>query len=54
VIAVPGDPLRDITAVQKVSFVMKEGQVYRRGPEPPAPPSSRSGRRTCSIPRPAP
>src|SRR6267143_775942 len=37
VIAVPGDPLRDITAVQKVSFVMKEGQVYRRGPEPPAP-----------------
>ncbi|HXO16202.1 MAG TPA: amidohydrolase family protein, partial [Steroidobacteraceae bacterium] len=38
VIAVPGDPLRDITAVQKVSFVMKEGQVYRRGPEPPAPP----------------
>src|SRR6267143_102152 len=22
---------------QKVSFVMKEGQVYRRGPEPPAP-----------------
>ena len=39
VIAVPGDPLRDITAVQKVSFVMKEGQVYRRGPEPPAPPA---------------
>ncbi|HXL40634.1 MAG TPA: amidohydrolase family protein [Myxococcales bacterium] len=38
VIAVPGDPLRDITAVQKVSFVMKEGQVYRRGPEAPAPP----------------
>src|SRR6267142_435364 len=37
VIAVPGDPLRDITAVKKVSFVMKEGQVYRRGPEPPAP-----------------
>jgi imidazolonepropionase-like amidohydrolase len=38
IIAVPGDPLRDITAVQKVSFVMKEGQVFRRGPETPAPP----------------
>ena len=30
VIAVPGDPLRDITAVQKVAFVMKGGVVYKR------------------------
>ncbi len=38
VIAVPGDPLRDIAAVQKVSFVMKGGQVFRQG-ERPRPPS---------------
>lgn len=30
VIAVPGDPLRDISALQRVSFVMKGGVVYRR------------------------
>jgi imidazolonepropionase-like amidohydrolase len=30
VIAVPGDPLRDISALQKVSFVMKGGVVYKR------------------------
>jgi len=29
VIAVPGDPLADITATQKVLFVMKDGVVYR-------------------------
>ncbi|MGE5694249.1 MAG: amidohydrolase family protein [Candidatus Sericytochromatia bacterium] len=28
VIAVPGDPLRDITVTQNVSFVMKGGRVY--------------------------
>ena len=30
IIAVPGDPLQDISVVQKVSFVMKGGVVYRR------------------------
>lgn len=30
IIAVPGNPLDDITVVQKVSFVMKGGVVYRR------------------------
>jgi imidazolonepropionase-like amidohydrolase len=30
VIAVPGDPSQDITALQKVSFVMKSGVVYRK------------------------
>ncbi len=30
VIAVPGDPLRDIAALQAVAFVMKGGVVYRR------------------------
>ena len=30
VVAVPGNPLQDITALQKVSFVMKGGVVYKK------------------------
>jgi imidazolonepropionase-like amidohydrolase len=30
IIAVPGDPIGDITTLQHVSFVMKEGVVYRQ------------------------
>ena len=30
VVAVPGNPLQDITAVERVSFVMKGGVVYRK------------------------
>jgi imidazolonepropionase-like amidohydrolase len=29
VIAVPGDPLNDISVLQRVSFVMKGGVIYR-------------------------
>ncbi len=32
VIAMPGDPTQDITATERVSFVMKEGKVIRNGP----------------------
>jgi imidazolonepropionase-like amidohydrolase len=30
IVAVPGDPLADISALQRVSFVMKSGVVYRQ------------------------
>ena len=31
-IAVDGNPLQDINALRRVSFVMKGGRVYRNGP----------------------
>ena len=37
VIAMPGDPTADITATERVSFVMKEGKIIRNG-LPSAPP----------------
>jgi len=30
IVAVPGDPLKDVSALEKVNFVMKGGVVYRR------------------------
>jgi imidazolonepropionase-like amidohydrolase len=37
VIAMPGDPTSDITATERVSFVMKEGKIIRNGPPTPQP-----------------
>jgi imidazolonepropionase-like amidohydrolase len=38
VVAVPGDPLQDLTVMEKTSFVMKDGKVYKGpgGPKPKA------------------
>ena len=35
VIAMAGDPTSDITATERVSFVMSEGKIIRQGPRPP-------------------
>jgi imidazolonepropionase-like amidohydrolase len=37
VIAMPGDPTNDITATERVSFVMKEGKIIRKGPPSASP-----------------
>jgi imidazolonepropionase-like amidohydrolase len=37
VVAVPGDPLADVRELGRVSFVMKDGKVFRNGPVGPAP-----------------
>lgn len=33
IIAVPGDPLEDISVMQHVTFVMKDGKVYKNQAE---------------------
>ena len=38
VIAMPGDPTQDISATERVSFVMKEGKIIRNGTPPTAAP----------------
>src|SRR4051812_21594560 len=45
VIAVPGDPLARIAAVEHVSFVMKEGVVYKQPSPPGGAGFARDGRR---------
>src|SRR4030081_3968796 len=37
IIAMPGDPTTDITATERVSFVMKEGKIVKNGPSTPHP-----------------
>ena len=49
VIAMPGDPTTDITATERVSFVMKEGRIIRNGP-PSAPPVAELGGTPSEIP----
>ncbi|MDQ6891748.1 MAG: amidohydrolase family protein [Acidobacteriota bacterium] len=36
IVAVPGDPLADVKELERVSFVMKDGKVFRNGPAAPA------------------
>jgi imidazolonepropionase-like amidohydrolase len=33
IIAVDGDPLRDVKVLETVGFVMKDGQVFRSSPK---------------------
>jgi imidazolonepropionase-like amidohydrolase len=40
VIAVQGDPLTDVTVLERVQFVMKDGRVYKEAPAAPRPASA--------------
>jgi imidazolonepropionase-like amidohydrolase len=44
VVAVPGDPLADLTATERVLFVMKEGRIYKAPAPAPARPAAAAAR----------
>jgi imidazolonepropionase-like amidohydrolase len=50
VIAMPGDPTADITATERVSFVMKEGKIIRNGPPTPQPAAASAAVPTLDVP----
>ena len=50
VIAMPGDPTADITATERVSFVMKEGKIIRNGPPTPQPAAASAEVSTLDVP----
>src|SRR5438876_11935183 len=49
IVGMPGDPTADITATERVSFVVKEGKIIRNGP-PSAPPVAVSENAELEIP----
>ncbi|HUE40487.1 MAG TPA: amidohydrolase family protein [Chthoniobacterales bacterium] len=49
VVGIPGDPTADITATERVSFVMKEGKIIRNGP-PSASPVAETSETPSDIP----
>jgi len=50
IIAMPGDPTADITATERVSFVMKEGKIIRNGPPTPQPAAASAEVPTLDVP----
>ncbi len=49
IIAMPGDPTADITATERVSFVMKEGKIIRNGPPTPQPAAASAEVQTLDV-----